>query len=263
MAMKRITSLITALALALLASDASAGATRVKSTGKISWTGVSSMGSFATLPSVGNMIICVMSGANVSIDFSAVADNQTGNTYHQAVQSAVADAANRTRAAVWYSDAIVGSAGTFTITVTHTAGQGQWACTEYSGMATASALDVSTSNRGVTTVNPNSGTTATTTQADEVVAGAMAIRATQSSITNAGWTEEYETLDFAADEPGEGDTKIIAAAGTQISTWTVSATTANGWCGVIATFKVAAAGGGTRQSLPLLNVGFAAIVPLR
>lgn len=219
-------------------------ATRVKATGKISWTGVTSNGSFATLPSVGNSIIIVMSGAGATIDFSAVSDNQGGsNGWSQAVQSAAPDA-NRSRAAVWYCQNVVTSAGTFTITVTHTNGQGQWSAVEYSGMLTSGMIDRVLSAHSSSAVNPTVGPTSSTAQADEVVASSMCIRATQASITVDSGTQEYETLDFATDEPGEGDTKIISAVGAQTTTWTVGSVSANGWSAAIATFKVAGAASG-------------------
>lgn len=132
---------------------------------------------------------------------------------------------------------------------------------EYSGMATSSQLDATASTTPPGTVSSvSSGTTATTAQADEVLVAVIGISTTLQSVSP--WSNSF-TEEFDSPTTGAGvnvqqatATRIVAATAAYETTGTLSGSTPNP-SGAIATFKVAATGGGTFAFLvrTLLGVG--------
>lgn len=219
--------------------------TRDQFTGKISVAGTQGgNGSFPSLPSAGSPVFVELAGANIALDFSDlsgdVVDNQ-GNNYTLAIKSALN---NRGRCAIFFCPNIGTPSGTFTITVSTASGvwDGEWSATSFTGMPAPVTLDQSTSATG-TSANPSSGATATTTQADEVVAGVMQIRVELSSLTvevlSPAWVQESEELSFVTSEPGECDTRIVTATAAMTANWTASSS--GTWTAAIATFKAGGA----------------------
>lgn len=118
---------------------------------------------------------------------------------------------------------------------------------EFSGMS-ATPSDVSATGSGTSTTSGNSGTTATTAQADELVIAvghaedAVGATSSFSSPASSGFTSLFATSSNAAHIAWDSSYKIVAAAGTQVGSWTW--TTSSDFAGCIATFKASGGGGG-------------------
>lgn len=152
---------------------------------------------------------------------------------------------------IWYKIASSDPAGvTFTATG---ATLGQLHIYEYSGNDTVSVLDktASTADSGVTVTSRSSGTTATTSQADEVCIAAISLT---GGTTLPSWTNSFGSGQLTTRLASV--TLIVSSTGTYETTrsWTTAVRAA----GLIATFKAAAAaGGGNNKSgtVSLLGVG--------
>ena len=111
---------------------------------------------------------------------------------------------------------------------------------EWSGLATSNVLDkvAYTTGTGSTVTSRSSGTTATTSQAEElaivgVVNGAI--------VTNQAWTNSFTVERHASCVYQTGGSKVLSSAAAIEST--MSWTTARHGGGIIATFAAPAAGG--------------------
>ncbi len=112
---------------------------------------------------------------------------------------------------------------------------------EVSGIATSGSLDKTSSNNNVSGTTLDSGTTATTSQADEfsIAVIGQRIAATFSAPTN-GYSISVQGNNAAANTMGVLN-KILSA--TVAANTSVTSTQSAGWAGAIATFK--SAGGGS------------------
>ncbi len=199
--------------------------------------------SFSSRPRSGNAIILYVWGwDNInSVDFttSSVTDNQ-GNTWIRATQGT--RTAGGTRPAIFYAYNINEPSGTFTITVAPTIGGTRalvGAAVEYSGvLATSDPLDaVAPANTGTSTA-PTTGTTAVTSQANELAAASMVISVDGAITSPSGYTARVTETDNTNWLAGEGDDKILSATGAQSASWT---TNSGAWSASLATFKAAPA----------------------
>lgn len=129
-----------------------------------------------------------------------------------------------------------------THTVTRTGGFPSfesYAIAEYSGVALTNALDQQTSAQN-TIGPPSSGATPTTTQADELLVGAIG---NESSIDNSGWINSFTprvSLHSISRALDVGD-RIVSATGTYTASANSGGTQT--WQCLIATFKAAAGAG--------------------
>lgn len=127
---------------------------------------------------------------------------------------------------------------------------------EFSGMVTTSALDVQTSNSNAGSTTPTSGTTGTTSQANELVLVCVQVSTSSTNVgldvpATTGYTNLHVEQDSGSTIGHSSDYKIVSATGTQSAAWgTLSASEA--WSAKIATFKEASAGGVT---LPMVERG--------
>jgi hypothetical protein len=149
------------------------------------------------------------------------------------------------------------SSATFTVTldVTTTSGHQIGSIMEFSDVATSAALDSTATAQG-TGGSPQSGTSATLAQADEVVivAGAFATGDTSTAITaEVGYTELQASTNDDTSQAGECDYKIVAATTAEACTWTVNAAANASRC-CLATFKGAAAGATGQPALRRLGM---------
>lgn len=205
----------------------------------------SSAATFVSTPTAGNLIVVTVFGwrtpgaGGFRMASNAVTDNK-GNTYTQAVQSALDPTNSNVSTSIFYAYNITSSA-TFTITVDPT-GVGNyfsWAASEVSGATTGDPLDKTTSNTGTNATAPSTGSTTATSQANEIVFAVHVNDVTQTSITvdtfSPVFTELMENLDAANHIPGESDYRVISASGTQSCSWTLAS--ASPWSASIATFK--------------------------
>lgn len=112
---------------------------------------------------------------------------------------------------------------------------------EYSGVPISSSLDQTQVGTGTGTA-VSSGSTATTSQADELVWGAMAHDGSNMALTETGSaTLVQENEGGSADMPIATSERIVAAAAAYAATWTIG--TSATWWAHVATFKAGAAVG--------------------
>ena len=148
------------------------------------------------------------------------------------------------------------ASGTHTLTFADTGGN-RTLC-EFSGMVTASVLDVSTSakteNSDIT--SQVTGTTGTTAQSDELIAISLSMAAPNgaSDVTFTNPVSGFTSLNVVPNDLTDIGTfhayKIVAATGTQAATFNWVAHEVNmGAHAAIAAFKAAAAGGATQAQI--------------
>ena len=164
----------------------------------------------SSAPTRGDVLICTF-GDNNGFAFDPIVSianvggnvtwtKQVGNAYNDGVSGYYYDSE------IWYG--VVNSASSSrNITITLASGvngtftEGTYAAeafvSEYSGMATSGFLDRTASNQGVSTES-DSGTTATTTQANELCIASIVASAPQNNPTN-GFTLTHYTAGIACD----------------------------------------------------------------
>lgn len=115
---------------------------------------------------------------------------------------------------------------------------------EYSGMATSSVMDRTASNTpGGIISSISTGTTATTTQSDELVVATVGISVASGSPTISSWSSSFTTEDSVGSTGSAVNVRVgtairkVTSAAAYSSTATLSSTTASP-SGAIATFKI-------------------------
>jgi hypothetical protein len=139
---------------------------------------------------------------------------------------------------IWAGVVGSGASATITITLAYYANAGGIAdVCEYSGMLTSGFLDKTATNSGLSS-SPDTGTTATTAQADELWIGCTGLNGSRSQSTP---TNGFTLLDGAVYSSCSCAylEKIVSATGTANSGTTGSGSAY--WAGCIATFKASAA----------------------
>ena len=141
------------------------------------------------------------------------------------------------------------TAGTHTVTPEANTSH-QQCLSEFSGLMTSASLDQSTSNKSNADTHTSlaTGTTATTTQADELVVINHAIGA-RNGVSNITYTDPVSGFTTLYNQPNDATSvgvlqayKVLATTGTQTATFNwVSGETFMGSQAVIATFKAAGA----------------------
>lgn len=133
----------------------------------------------------------------------------------------------------WY--ALNTTAGANTVTQNGGSGSDRFIIAEYSGVATASAIDTSAVTTG-TSSTPNSGNI-TTANADDLIIGGC------STVSGAAITQgSGYTLLFDVEQKVGGEYKIVSATGTYAANFTLGAS--DGWGCFVVAMKAAAGGGG-------------------
>lgn len=220
----------------------------VRNTGKASDADVSlSTKSFAATPTVGNLIVVCISGWNAgTFGVTNVTDNQ-GNSYSRA--GTQPSSSGLCRADVWYAKATT-SSGTFTISVTcASASYLEWVGVEVSGQDATSPFDKD-ANANSATGDAATGSTATLSQADEIVFAVAAMSNNDTNInvtTPTGYTNLTTNQDATATIGHECSYKIVAATTAVSASWTHDNTAQDGWSCKVATFKQAAGAAATSR----------------
>lgn len=142
----------------------------------------------------------------------------------------------------WYAMNIPGGATTFTCTMNQGLGtNAAFIIEEWSGIATTLALDKSAqSTNSTATTTPPTGTTAATTQADEVIFNSVAINGGTTSVTVGSGYSNFSSF-LGAGTAGAFvacQSKIVAATGTQSGSFSLGASRSSP--ASINTFKIAA-----------------------
>lgn len=223
----------------------------VRDTGRIRGEAVSSVDlTYGTTPSVGHHLFLQSSvWHSGGGSLSSVADNQ-GNTWAIDVQAADSGSARASVA----SAKVATASGTVTVTATLGAA-GSYAelvASEFSGLDTSTWVD-KTATATAQSTSPVSGTTATTTVADELVMATVEVSVSSTDVgldsPPTGYTNLALNQDADATIALSADYKIVAATGTQAASWG-TLTGAWFWGGCIATYKGATGGGGGGTKSP-------------
>ena len=211
----------------------------------------------SSTPINGNVLVAVI-GTYSTADYRTVSSITQANVVwtQQVVKSSEADTYYQ-RIEIWFGVAAASASVDVSVNLNNYANR--WAIAdicEYSGVLTASFLDKTASNSGVS-LNTDTGTTGATTQADELwIGGTLAVGSTSTQATP---TNGFTLLDGAATSQDSLAflEKIVSGTGTANSGTTISGVTNRAWTGVIATFKAAAATGGAavQKRRLLLGVG--------
>lgn len=203
---------------------------------------------FGGTTTLGNRIIVAITFRrqfNDPLTVSSVVDGQS-NTYQQdRFQIIIEDGTNQIYMALW--SAQITTAGTSTVTVTLSGsamGIHRVAILEVSGLDTTSTpVDVAASAVGNST-SPNSGATAATAAANEVVIGVLGcpMNGSASAFTPAGWDMRAELIEQYVSLIWVGTKDSGASASTPSLAGTISE--AAYWGALCAVYKLAAGAGG-------------------
>ena len=194
-----------------------------------------------TLPQsivAGNAVMAV--GKNRNGGTRSFSDNLS-NTYVVDVSSII-DADNNVTIG---SEKNITNGGSCTVTFTTTAAANRMGITamEYSGFTGGAAFDKSASATG-TGVNADSGATATTTAADELLIGGLSASALSISPT---WINSFVLLaENSAGRHSAAD-RIVSSTGAYSAAATLGGS--DNWCMVISTYKEVGGGGDPEGSL--------------
>ena len=190
----------------------------------------------------GNLLVVDVGWGSDTITAS-VAGN--GNTYTSIVKNQnVSQGAHEK----FYAKNVNGGATTVTVTFSSTIGFRDIAVTEYSGLDTTAPLDQSTSNIGTSTDDPStddaSAGPVTTTTNDQLIHGAIKYGSVVNVTVVAGtaFTQRLNQQG-AATVTQQAEDRLLATAGSVTALWTTTGT--QNYIATLATFKLAAGGGGT------------------
>jgi hypothetical protein len=164
-----------------------------------------------------------------------------GHTYVEAVQQFMDFTGDGCRLATWYVQNCSGGANTVTFDMGGTATNGSLACTiaEFSGLATTSVLDQTAAfEASVWDAFPTTPGVVTT-QASELLYGAMMFDGGVSTMEPGGSYTQVEEIEAA---PLSVIYKTVASTGTYVADWTLTGGGDKRWMCHIATFKAATGG---------------------
>jgi hypothetical protein len=185
-------------------------------------------------PTAGNVEVAVIGTLHVDGVLASVTSiTQSGVTWTQQVSKA----AYNENIEIWLGVVNSGASTSITVNLNNTASGGGVAdICEYSGVATSNFLDLTATNAG-TSVYPDTGTTATTTQADELwIGGAISNAGSYQREPTDGFTL-FDGLAYSYIYVGYLE-KIVSSTGAAHSSTNTDAV-AGDWKGCIATFKAA------------------------
>jgi hypothetical protein len=190
-------------------------------------------------PTNGNTLIAVITAAGqyeVTGQVSGI--SETGATWTKAVAQGSQGACDTE---IWYANNVSGASTTITITQA-ASGYMSAVVAEYSGLATSGVLDKTASNYNSGSSTGDTGTTATTSQANELWIGGIGYDSYATSQLSSP-TNGFTVVNWANGSGswwlGEVSTNFLAhnatATGTADSSGAIGA--AASWDGVMATFK--------------------------
>lgn len=196
--------------------------------------------SFSGGTSAGSLIVVTAeTDAGVASYLTGITDTQ-GNTYSRITSNLFGSGTGTVEA--WYAKGVAGGATT-TLTFGWTAAGASnvsWVGQEFAGCDTSAPLDKFTTLVEGASTAPLSGTSAATTQADELVVGFFGhTGATTTATAGSGYSNLVKNGVSTAWAFQES--KIVAATGTQQAGATLGASRT--WAAILATFKGATAGG--------------------
>jgi len=185
-----------------------------------------SLTAFGSNTIAGNLIVVSIEVSSLTV--SSVTDN-AGNTY----QLATSISTSGMDSEIWYAYNIAGGVSP-TITVHHpSAGTSAAVAQEFSGIESGSdPLDQTATNSG-TGGTANSGTTSSTTRANELIIGAIADNFNAPTV-GTGYSNLATKVDGGGNSFSGIESKVVSSTGTQSATFN---STSSFWSVCIATFK--------------------------
>lgn len=180
----------------------------------------------------GGFLIAIIRRGGSGSQPSGVSDGRNG-AWTKAFEQ-LADSSDHTLA-VWYKEN-GGSGSAVTVTQTGGSGTNRWMIEEFTGLATSSSLDQSSG--GTFGGAPADSGDITTTQADELLIGAVSTTGSDTVTPPVNWTELAETSSKV-----QGAYRILAATGTHSYEPTYDSGLSSGAC-LIVSFKAPGGGGG-------------------
>jgi hypothetical protein len=201
---------------------------------------------FGSNNTTGNLLVAVLQDSNDPAGISL--SDTRGNTWVKAIS--IYNSGSLLSLSIWYVANC--AAGANTVSVSGGFSGFQVICVgEWSGVATASPLDKTAVAQG-TTGSADSGATATTTQADELLIGGMALDSSQTLTWTGSFTSRASAINGGSNRQGFLADRIVSSTGAYDATATY--TGSSSWMAAIATFK-AASGGGAASGPNLLLLG--------
>lgn len=203
---------------------------------------------FSTATTSGNLIVVAISDdSGTATEVASVTDNASpANTYDQI--GTPTQSGTGPTLSLYYAQNITGRSG-HQVTVNLNGGSSHCGVVtqEFSSIVASGALDVHTASSGSSTA-PASGSTSTTTQASELVIGAVAFGGASGAATLGSG---YSNLGSAQVSPANAgmESKTVSATGTQSAGFTIAS--AN-WACAVATFKQVVSGGGGTPPTPAI-----------
>jgi hypothetical protein len=184
----------------------------------------------SSTPTNGNLLIAVIGIRTININVSSIA--QTGVTWTKQVSKNNWDEGQNLDVEIWAGVVGSGASTNITITLSGSASNAVADVCEYSGLPTSGFLDKTATNKGLSAY-PDTGTTATTSWADELWIGATNTQGGDQSNPTNGFTL-LDGITYAYALSVGYLEKIVSSTGTANSGTTTPA--GNYWVGCIATF---------------------------
>ena len=170
--------------------------------------------SFVDTVTSGNLIVVA---ARIGTDQTCTVSDSAGNTYTQQIDQKFTPVTDD-HLYIFYAANVTGGSLTITIDPSGTPSI-RWTIHEYSGIATSSPVDQSTSLRddlGLGTAVDSGNIT--TTQADELLFGAASVSGSKDFTPGADYTERQEIVQKISTED-----RIVSSTLTDSADWTISA----------------------------------------
>ena len=223
-------SLTAAKSLSITINTSSGGGIGLVQENAAQGSGVASVSAaFPAANTTGNLILAFvrMSSATQTVTLK----DSAGNTYVEAVGQV--QTADGSQVHLFYAKSILAGANTVTATFSATNNHPWLAIYEYKGLNAANPLDQTAQAQG-SSAAPNSGATATTTSANELVFAAMGLPASYASTQTLG--AGYTLLqNDTSTSPASNETMLATSTGSFAATFSV--TSSVNWSAIVATFK--------------------------
>jgi hypothetical protein len=183
---------------------------------------------FPTGNTAGNLILAFVRMSTTTQ--TVTLKDSAGNTYVEAV--AQVQSSDGSQVHLFYAKSILGVANTVTATFSASNNHPWLAIYEYKGLNAANPLDQTAHAQGNST-SPNSGPTATTTSANELIFAAMGLPARYSGTQTVG--SGYALLqNDTSTSPASNESMLVTSTGAYAATFKLS--TADNWSAIVATF---------------------------
>jgi hypothetical protein len=219
-----------ALSLTINAGGSGGGAIGLVQANSVQGSAVGSVAvAFPASNTAGNLIIAFVRMSTTTQTVSVT--DSLGNSYVDAVTQGQTSDGHQVH--IFYAKNIAAGANTVKATFSASNNHPWLAIYEYRGLSATSPLDQTAHAQGNSTT-PNSGATATTLSANELVFAAAAISSsyTGTAAAGSGYTMLQQDTNTS---PADNESLIATSTGTYAATFTLSSS-AN-WCAVVATFK--------------------------